>query len=210
MLRFALDPAGLVVPDIARRLPGRGVWTLSSRAIVEAAVRKRVFARAFKAPARAPDDLAEIVDTLLERAALQALSIATKAGAVVSGSAKVEKALAGGKVAALVHAADGGEDGRRKVGQASRRAGGAAVEISLFTGAALDRTLGRPNVVRMALAPGGATANFLACCGRLEAYRSPSDRAMGIPDEHPADMAGTPFDAELNERAEPGEHRSHE
>ncbi len=47
--------------------------------------------------------------------------MANKAGVVVAGFAKVEAALAGGKVAVVLHADDAGEDGVRKIESAVRR-----------------------------------------------------------------------------------------
>ena len=128
MLRFALAPDGAVVPDIRRKLPGRGVWTSLSAEAVRRAALKGAFARAFRAKANAPADLAGDVDGLLERDALQSLSIANKAGLVVAGAFKVDSAIADGGVAALIQARDGAVDGAAKreqaLGRAWRRAGG--------------------------------------------------------------------------------------
>ena len=71
MLRFALGPDGAVVPDIRRKLPGRGVWTQLSFDAVSRAAAKQAFSRAFRAKAEAPAALAETVGALLERDALQ-------------------------------------------------------------------------------------------------------------------------------------------
>ena len=78
MLRFALSPDGSVVPDIRRKLPGRGVWTRLSFETVRRAAAKQAFSRAFRAKAEAPASLAETVGALLEQDALQSLSIANQ------------------------------------------------------------------------------------------------------------------------------------
>ena len=101
MLRFALSGSGEVTPDIRRRLPGRGVWTRLDFATVRQAVAKQAFSRGFRVKAIAAGDLAETVDGLLERDALQFLSIVNKAGLIVAGATKVEAAVAAGKVIAL-------------------------------------------------------------------------------------------------------------
>ena len=49
MIRFVVGPEGDVVPDLARRLPGRGMWVRAERAAVEQAVAKKAFARAARA-----------------------------------------------------------------------------------------------------------------------------------------------------------------
>src|ERR1700722_20121266 len=100
MLRFALSPDGSVVPDIRRKLPGRGVWTRLSFDTVSRAAAKRAFSRAFRAKAEAPASLAETVAALLERDALQSLSIANKAGLVVAGAFKDDSAIDSGNAGA--------------------------------------------------------------------------------------------------------------
>ena len=116
MLRFALGPDGAVVPDIRRKLPGRGVWTELSFETVSRAAAKQAFSRAFRTKAEAPASLAETVGALLERDALQSLSIANKAGLVVAGAFKVDSAIeAGGR-----RCADSGE---RRSGGRSGQAG---------------------------------------------------------------------------------------
>ena len=93
LLRFALGPDRVVVPDLKARLPGRGVWVGCARDTVQKAVSSGAFARAFKRAVQAPDDLVEQVDHLLERAALQRLSLANKAGLVICGFDKVSQAV---------------------------------------------------------------------------------------------------------------------
>lgn len=123
LIRFVLAPDGSVVPDVAGRLPGRGVWITGRRELVEQAVRKRLFARGFRAEATADPGLADLVDRLLEDRALGSLSMARKAGLVVTGFGKVTAALQRGGVLAVIHAAEAAADGRRKILQAmSRRA----------------------------------------------------------------------------------------
>ena len=107
MLRFALGPDGSVVPDVRRKLPGRGVWTTLSFEAVSRAAAKQAFSRAFRAKAAAAASLAETVDALLERDALQSLSIANKAGLVVAGASKQNRRSRLGGVAALVRRATG-------------------------------------------------------------------------------------------------------
>lgn len=175
MIRFVLDPESRVTPDVRRRLPGRGVWVTASAAAVEKAVRSAAFARSFKAPALASETLAAEVDALLERAALQSLSIANKAGLVVTGAAKVQAAIAKEALIALLHARDGGPDGGRKLRQAAiRRWGEAGAQLPLiheFSSAQLDLALGRSNVIHAALKKGPAGEAFLAHCIRLTIYR---------------------------------------
>src|ERR1700689_5898584 len=108
MLRFALGPDGSVVPDIRRKLPGRGVWTRLSFDTVSRAAAKQAFSRAFRAKVEAPAALAETVGALLERDALQSLSIANKAGLVVAGAFKGDSAIEAGGAGGLLRGAAGG------------------------------------------------------------------------------------------------------
>jgi len=160
MLRFALSPDGSVVPDLRRKLPGRGVWTQLSFDTVSRAAAKQAFSRAFRAKVEAPASLAETVGALLERDALQSLSIANKAGLVVAGAFKVDSAIEAGGVVALIQASDGAADGAAKRAQALRvklgPEAGAVVRVDLFKSGQLDLALGRTNVIHAALGAGEA------------------------------------------------------
>ena len=176
MIHFALSPGGEVVADLRRKLPGRGVWTKLSYRIVNEAVRKQAFSRGFKTKAIAAPDLAASVDAMIERDALQFLSIVNKAGLVVTGAAKVEEAIRGGAILALVHARDGASDGTAKLERIARGRFGAEADrltrINLFSSGQLDLALGRTNVIHAALGAGEASAAFLYRARRLADYRS--------------------------------------
>ena len=175
MLRFALSPEGTVVPDIRRKLPGRGVWTRLSFETVSRAAAKQAFSRAFRAKADVPTSLAETVDALLERDALQSLSIANKASLVVAGAVKVDSAIEAGGVVALLQASDGAADGAAKRVQALRAKLGpeadGVVRVDIFSSRQLDLALGRANVIHAALKHGAASSAFLARADRLRRYR---------------------------------------
>src|SRR5471030_123421 len=121
MIRFVVGPAGDAVPDIKRKLPGRGIWITSTRAAIAEAVKRNVFSRGFKRDVKVARDLDAITEQLLERSALDALAMAGKGGGVVAGFAKVEAALGGDKVLALIHASDAAADGKRKLDAALHR-----------------------------------------------------------------------------------------
>ena len=175
MIRFVVGPDESVVPDIRRKLPGRGVWVTASERIVAEAVRKQAFSRGFKAKVKAAASLAVDVGDLMARDALQSLAMANKAGAVITGFAKVEAAIAARRVAAVLHAAEAGEDGVRKLDGAARRAaegGETPLSIKLFAAEQLELALGGTNVIHAALAVGPASHAFLTRCRRLILYRS--------------------------------------
>ena len=180
LIRFVVGPAGEAVPDIKRKLPGRGIWIDGTRTAVEEAVKRNVFARGFKRDVKAAPDLPLQTERLLESAALDALAIAGKAGLVTGGFAKVEAALAPGArkdgVLALIHASDGAADGKRKLdGALHRNKDGKSREIAIvdiFSGRQLDLALNRPNVVHAALLTGPGSETFLARAARLTRFRT--------------------------------------
>ena len=175
MIRFVIGPDQHVVPDLRRRLPGRGVWVTATRAAVAQAVKRRAYARGFKADVGVAPGLADEVERLLERSALDALSIVRKAGRAALGFAQVERALASQPVVALLHAADAGREGVRKLAAARSRLGEKAEDVPVmdrFTAAQLDLAFGRPNVVHAALLAGSASDGFLARYRNLERFRA--------------------------------------
>jgi predicted RNA-binding protein YlxR (DUF448 family) len=175
MIRFVIGPDQHVVPDLRRRLPGRGVWVTATRAAVAQAVKRRAYARGFKADVGVAPGLADEVERLLERSALDALSIVRKAGRAALGFAQVERALASEPLVALLHAADAGREGVRKLAAARSRLGEKAEDVPVmdrFTAAQLDLAFGRPNVVHAALLAGSASDGFLARYRNLERFRA--------------------------------------
>ena len=182
MIRFVAAPDGTVVPDLSRTLPGRGAWVTASREAIGKAVTQKAFSRAFRGKAQADEKLVPLVEHLIERSALEALSLANKAGQIVTGNAKVESAILSGKSRAIYHSADGSADGKRKLDGLLRRIeaeGGAKIpSLTLFTGSQMDLALGRPNVVHAALLAGPASGGFLERSLRLKRWRD-GDIAIG-------------------------------
>lgn len=161
LLRLAISPDGLVLPDALARAPGRGAWIGVSRAELGQALAKgrlkAALARAFKGAALAiPDDLPQRAEAALLRAFTDRLGLEMKAGKLLLGSDRIAENARMGNVAWLAHAADASDDGSRKLDQAWRV--GRETEGSGETGltlpldrAALSVALGRDNVVHLAL-----------------------------------------------------------
>ena len=185
LIRFVVSPEGQVIPDLKRRLPGRGMWVSASRQTVAEAVRRNQFSKGFKREIRAGASLPAETDALLVRSAAEALAMASKAGQVVAGFSKVEGALAQGQAQALVHASDGAADGIRKLDAIVRQKHGNPAEsqefptgfpiVNVLTSAELDLALGRSNVIHAALLAGPASKTFLSRCQILVRYRMADD-----------------------------------
>jgi len=185
LIRFVISPQGEVVPDLKRKLPGRGLWVSASRQTVAEAVRRNQFAKGFKREIRAHATLPADTEALLVRSATEALAMAAKARQVVSGFSKVEGALAQGQAQALIHASDGAADGIRKLDAIVRQKRGNPGEsqdfpqdfpiVNVLTSAELDLALGRSNVIHAALLAGPASKTFLSRCQILVRYRMADD-----------------------------------
>jgi uncharacterized protein len=186
LIRFVLAPDGAIVPDIKAKLPGRGVWLTAANDAVADAIKRNVFARAFNEEAKAPEGLGPQVDRLLAAAAISAMALANKAGEAVFGNAKVEEAIAKGRVLALIHAREAAEDGCRKLdGKARGKEDGIGVAaVRAFSTDELGLASGRTNVIHAALIQGGAALKVLAAASRLERYRrgSAAFRNLSGPD----------------------------
>lgn len=180
MLRFVKGPDDILVFDLKGKLPGRGVWVSAGRAHLERAVAKGLFKRAFDGAVTVPADLVDQVAAQLRTAALQALSMAKKAGLVITGFNGVDTAIRGGKALAVVHAADGAEDGRRKLANAIHAAGpegGPVATLIIFTANELSLALGGANVVHAAAMVGPASTMFVMKARRAAGFCA--DTAQG-------------------------------
>ncbi len=175
LIRFVAAPDGVLYPDLARDLPGRGVWISGDRPSVEKAIKTNVFARSLKRKVLVPDGLAQTVDDLLAKRAVQALALANKAGLAVCGFDKVSETLDRTDTVALLNGNDAAEGGRRKLDAKMRACSSAsdrpAAIVDCLTIDEMSLAMGRANVVHAALKAGGATAKFIAEAERLVRYR---------------------------------------
>lgn len=177
LIRFVAGPDGTVVPDLARKLPGRGIWVGADRDSVATAAKKGLFSRAAKTKLTVGPDLADQVEALLARRVLDGLGLARKAGVIISGYEKVVAALATGKVAWLIEASDGAEDGRRKILAAARKAPTPPRLLGAFSSDELGLALGGENVIHTALLAGRGLDRWTLDVERLSGFRplSPPD-----------------------------------
>ncbi|MGE5149410.1 MAG: RNA-binding protein [Rhodospirillaceae bacterium] len=170
MIRFVVGPQSDVVPDLARRLPGRGMWLKAERAIVEQAVARKAFARAARAAVKAAPDLPQRIEKLLLDRALEDLSRARRAGRAVAGFVKVEQMIGRRQVGLLVVADEADGDGLAKL-----EATGVTIE-RLGDAALLGGVFGREQAVYVAVARDDASGQFIhriaGGAARWRRYRS--------------------------------------
>ena len=178
LIRFVRDPDNRIVPDLARKLPGRGAHVSFSRKAVDEAVKRKIFARAFKSAVDTPADLGAMVDALLVRRVGGSLGLARKAGQLVTGAAKVESAMRSGKALGLVQAGDASEDGLRKIDGARRAGerdtGHAMPGFRLLDADEISLALGGWNVIHAAILAGDAGSAVLKRLEALAKYRGES------------------------------------
>ncbi len=179
LIRLALGPDGSVAPDVRARAPGRGAWIGVTRGELDQANAKGklkpALQRAFKTnEVSVPADLGERTEAALRQAALDRLGMEARAGNLINGSDKVEVAARSGKVALLIHAADAGDDGNRRLDQAWRVGGGEAQGV-IFPEprTILSMALGRDNVVHVALTDPAAASRVQHALKRWRAFTGP-------------------------------------
>jgi len=203
LIRLALGPDGVVAPDVRARAPGRGAWISVGRDELGKAVAsgklKTALQRAFRtSEIHLPPDLADRTMQALRQAALDRLGMEARAGNLINGADKVEAAARAGKVHLLVHAADAGEDGRRKLDQALRvgaRAEGSGRRGVIFPEgrSILSMALGRENVVHAALIDPAAAARVLDALVGWRDFIAPE---AGLEGGDPASGTGSAEDIE--------------
>lgn len=196
MVRFVLSPDGVVTPDIAARLPGRGAWVTASAETLDQAARRGAFARAFKAQVKVPADLVEQAETLLARRSIDMLGMAKRSGDLILGFEQVREAIRAARPACLIAASDASEDQRDKVLALVRGLYGpdpakpAEIHalppvLACFTGDELGMALGRERVVHACLEQGRIAHAWMGELARLSGFRR-----VWLPGWQPASASG--------------------
>ncbi len=183
LIRLALGPDGTVAPDVRARAPGRGAWICVSRAELDSANAKGrlkpALERAFKTRSvTVPAELGERTEAALRQTALDRLGMEARAGNLINGTEKVEAAARSGRVHLLIHAADAGDDGRKRLDQAWRVGGGGPQGVVFREPRTiLSLALGRENVVHVALTDPAAASRVRHALARWRAFTGP-DRGL--------------------------------
>jgi hypothetical protein len=165
LIRFVVGPDGAVVPDVAGKLPGRGMYVSADREAIEKAGKKNLFSRAAKAPVTVPAGLADLVEALVLRRVIDSLSMARKAGQAVTGLEKVKEMLVGGKAYALIQASDGSAREKSRLRPPEGR------HVTCLTAGEIGLAFGRERAIHAALAAGGLGQRVVEEAARLDGLR---------------------------------------
>ena len=187
LVRFVAGPEGVVTPDVSRKLPGRGLWVAATREAIDQAAKKGGFSRSAKAKLTAPPDLADQVEKLLKTRLLAGLGLARRAGDLILGYEKTAQAIEQGKTAWLVEAADGAQDGRRKLLQSARRAAEAGLPNAASFRGVFFRGIG------FGLGPWKCDTRRLPCGTRRRSLDHGCGATVGLPSAPSSELARGAF-----------------
>jgi predicted RNA-binding protein YlxR (DUF448 family) len=175
LIRFCVGPDGQLVPDIAGKLPGRGIYVSADRELIDKAVKKNLFIRAARQPVKLPEGLVDLVEQLLLRRVIDLISMARKAGDAVMGYEKVKDWLTKGQAATLIQASDGSERGKTKLHPPE----GARGFIGVLTAGEMGLAFGRERAIHAALAAGGLRTRVVEEAARLAGLRVQAGGQVG-------------------------------
>ncbi len=168
LIRFVVGPEAQIVPDLAGKLPGRGIWVSADRAALDKAEAKKLFARAARQAVSVPQGLGDLVETLLARRVVELLSLARKSGQVVAGYEKCRDLAMRGEMETLIQAYDGSERGKTKL----RPPDGPDSYIGCLSAQELGLAFGRDHVIHVALRAGGLSQAVVEEAARLQGLRT--------------------------------------
>lgn len=171
LIRFVAGPDAAVVPDLAAKLPGRGMWVEATREALTTAMKRGAFSRSAKTKLAAAPDLPDLVERLLARRCLDQLGLAKREGVLISGFEKTLASINSGKARWMVEASDGAADGRRKLLSAARRSSPPPSLCGAFTSEELGLALGGGNVIHVCLLAGRRAERWTEEVGRLAGFR---------------------------------------
>lgn len=181
LVRFVIGPDAVIFPDLAEKLPGRGIWVTADREMIAQAVKKNLFSRSAKMPVKAPENLPDMVEAGLAHRLVELISLARKSGRAVVGFEKVKGWLSEGRAKVLIQASDGSERGKGKLWtpEGSRWFG-------CLTSAELGLAFGRDHAIHGALAAGGLANRVITEAAKLAGLRKQDGGTPALKDSKTA------------------------
>jgi hypothetical protein len=196
MFRFVVSPDRALIPDLAEKLPGRGIWLSASRDVIEGADATRpkgslpdginpggtprgakgrelvrAMARAARGPVQVPSDLPGALETALIRRIGDLIGLARRSGQAVAGFEKARDWMRTHPVGLVLQASDGSEAERARFRSAVPDT---VPVLTPLTGVELGRVMGHETVVHVALGAGRLAASIAIEAGRLAGIRPAS------------------------------------
>ena len=179
LIRFVLDPLGQVVPDLAQKLPGKGMWVKACHKTISTSVERKIFEKYSRRKVLIPETFLKQIEATLVDRAMSGLGLARRAGRVFSGYAKIDTALRQRKVLIRIEAKDGALDGRNKLDYINP----SILVLDSAYGAELARVFDERNIVHLAvsvnnvLGSDGLVSRLKNDFNRLECFRSTDQHA---------------------------------
>ncbi len=163
MIRFVIGPDQAVVPDLSENLPGHGLWVSATVDAIQLAVKKNLFAKAAKEPAKPASDLADLATRLLRKRCLEFFGLAKGAGIATLGEKQTESALRANTLALYIHAPDATRvlDNRNSI-----------AECDLFSRDEMGTAFGYDQIVYAGISSHGLTKKLKLEINRLRSMLS--------------------------------------
>lgn len=176
MVRFVLSPDGVVTPDVAGKLPGRGVWVTSNRKSLEKTIALKTFGRGFKTKVKVEGDLVALTESLLARRVLGLITMARKAGVIAMGFDQVQSMAREAAIAFRIEASDGSKDGRSKIRTLSKAMNREQelkdpIVIGCFTAEEIGKALARDSIVHASVKPSKLAKSMALEVKRLSGFK---------------------------------------
>ena len=199
MFRFVVSPDRALIPDLAGKLPGRGIWLSADGDVIEghrgvpetgrsgssgrgssgAKGRElvRAVARAARGSVLVPSDLPVVLENALIRRISDYLGLARRAGQAVAGFEKARDWMRTHPLGLVTQAADGSDAERTRFRSAVPET---VPVLAQLTGAQLGMVFGHETVVHVAVASGRLAETLVIDLTRLAGLRKAPSPAAPI------------------------------
>lgn len=167
LVRFVVSPDGIVTPDLAERLPGRGLWLSANRAVFSDVIKRKLFARAAKADVTVSANLDEQVEQLLVKKCQDTIGLAKRSDLLTIGFDRVLECLGRGRAGIVVISADAGGGKHEVIAEAGNR-----TVVGGLTSEEMGAPSGKGVVSFMFIERGGLAKAMQRDCERLAGFRS--------------------------------------